>query len=136
MTDLTGKTVVITGSTRGFGFEIAQAVLKHGGKVFISSRSQPAVDAALLHLNDPAHAGGLPCDVTDLEQVRALSAAAIQTFGSYQVWINNAGISGPYGPTLQIDPQIFRSVIQTNILGAYHGSLTAMKQFQTQQSEN
>lgn len=134
MIDLTGKSVVITGSTRGFGLEIARSVLKHGGNVFISSRSQSAVDSALQQLNDPAHAAGLPCDVGDLQQVQSLSAAAIQAFGSYQVWINNAGLSGPYGATLQIDPQVFRTVIQTNILGAYYGSLTALKQFEVQQN--
>jgi len=133
MIDLTGKTVVITGSTRGFGFEIARVVLEYGGNVFISSRNQSAVDAALQQLATPGrssdHVAGIVADVADVQQVRTLALAAIAAFGSFQVWINNAGISGPYGPALQWDPAEFSAVLNTNIYGAYHGSQVAMTYF-------
>ncbi len=92
MVNLTGKIVVITGSSRGFGLEIALAVVQAGGMVVISARSQQAVEDALTELNAPDRAAGFVTDVTDLSQVRALSAFAIKTFGHYDVWINNAGI--------------------------------------------
>lgn len=133
MVDLSGKTIVITGGTRGFGFEIARAALQFGGRVFISSRSQSAVDAALQQLASPGQpsdrAAGIAADVTDMHQVQALSTAAITTFGSYQVWINNAGISGPYGPAMKLDPAEFTAILNTNIHGAYHGSQVAMTYF-------
>ncbi len=133
MVDLSGKTIVITGGTRGFGFEIARAALQSGGRVFISSRSQSAVDTALQQLAFPGQpsdrAAGIAADVTSMQQVQVLSAAAIAAFGGYQVWINNAGISGPYGPAMLMDPAEFTAILNTNIHGAYHGSQVAMSYF-------
>ena len=65
----------------------------------------------------------------DLEQVRALAAATIGKFGSFEIWVNNAGTSGPYGPTSGLTPEAFHTVIQTNIIGAYNGSKVAMNHF-------
>lgn len=133
MTNLQGKTIVITGSSRGLGFEIARQVLQSGGNVVISSRSQSAVDAALQQLTPPGqssdHVAGIAADVADIQQVRTLALAAIATFGSFQVWINNAAISGPYGPFFQVDPATAHALINTNIAGAYHGSLVASQYF-------
>jgi NAD(P)-dependent dehydrogenase (short-subunit alcohol dehydrogenase family) len=95
MINLTNKTAVITGSTRGFGLALAQAFLQAGANVIISSRNRDAVDQTLQLLDAGNRAAGLACDVSDLEQVRALAAAAIQKFGSFEIWINNAGTSGP-----------------------------------------
>jgi len=129
MVNLTGKIVVITGSSRGFGLEMAHAVIQTGGIAVISARSQKAVEIAMTKLNAPDRAAGFAADVTDLSQVRALSAFAIKTFAHYDVWINNAGISGPYGPTNEISPDNFQHVIQTNIMGTYFGSKVALEHF-------
>ena len=129
MVNLTGKIVVITGSSRGFGLEIALAVVQAGGMVVISARSQQGVEEALAILDAPDQTTGLAADVTDLSRVRALSTFAVKTFGHYDVWINNAGISGPYGPTNEISPDTFQNVIQTNIMGTYFGSKVALEHF-------
>jgi NAD(P)-dependent dehydrogenase (short-subunit alcohol dehydrogenase family) len=129
MVNLTGRTLVITGSSRGFGLEMALAVIRAGGQVVISARSKEGVEEALVRLNAPDHASGLAVDVTDLSQVRALSSFAIKKFGHYDVWINNAGIGGTYGPTSEISPDTFLHVIQTNIMGTYHGSKVALEHF-------
>lgn len=129
MVNLTGKIVVITGSSRGFGLEMAHAVIQTGGNVVINARSQQAVENALTNLNTPDRAAGLAADVTGLSPIQALSAFAIKTFGHYDVWINNAGISGPYGPTNEISPVTFQHVIQTNIMGTYFGSKVALEHF-------
>lgn len=129
MVNLSGKIVVITGSSRGFGLEVALAVIRAGGMVVISARNADSVEAALTKLNAPDRTAGLVADVTDISQVRALSAFAIKTFGHYDVWINNAGISGTYGPTSEISPDSFKQVLQTNIMGTYHGSKVALDYF-------
>jgi len=108
---------------------MALAVIRAGGKVVISARSKQGVEEALARLNAPDRTAGLVVDVTDLSQVRALSNFAIKTFGHYDVWINNAGISGTYGPTNEISPDTFQHVIQTNILGTYFGSKVALEHF-------
>jgi NAD(P)-dependent dehydrogenase (short-subunit alcohol dehydrogenase family) len=71
----------------------------------------------------------MPCDVSRLDQVRSLAEFTIAHFGSYEIWVNNAGLSAPYGPSVHIQPEEFQAVINTNILGVYNGSITAMQHF-------
>jgi glucose 1-dehydrogenase len=133
MQRLEGKVAVITGGARGFGLALAQAFTLEGAAVFLASRSTDAVEAAIHSLHQSGYrASGLATDVTDLIQMQALSAATIREFGQLDIWVNNAGYAGPYGPTIQVEPDAFLQVVQTNILGVYHGSLVAMQHFMGQ----
>ncbi|MFO0575472.1 MAG: SDR family oxidoreductase [Polyangia bacterium] len=126
---LQGKVVVITGSTRGLGLAMAHAFAAQGARLVVSSRSADAVDEAVSALRAAGgQAAGHACDVAELGQVRALMDAARKTFGVPDVWINNAGLSAPYGPTVQVPPERFLKVLGTNVLGTYHGSLVALEQ--------
>ncbi len=130
MGSLNGKVVVITGSSRGLGLAMARALTAEGAAVVVSSRSAQVVDQAVQSLRQGgAQAGGVACDVSDLAQVEALGAYAVSTYGRFDAWINNAGISAPYGPTMHLPPEEFVAVVQTNVLGTYHGSLVAMRHF-------
>jgi len=127
---LEGKIAVITGGTRGLGLAIARAYTQAGSAVVVGSRSQKSVDVAVEALRSAgAKASGLACDVAELEQVRALAEHAIQVFGRYDIWVNNAGISAPYGPTVAIAPEEFTRVVQTDVFGVYYGTLVAMRYF-------
>lgn len=127
---LEGKVAVITGSTRGLGLAIARAYAREGATVILASRSATAVKQAVDGLKtEGAQASGRPCDVGDLAQVEALATHAMGVFGRLDVWVNNAGISAPYGPTVHIPPDEVTHVIQTNILGVYYGSLVALRHF-------
>jgi NAD(P)-dependent dehydrogenase (short-subunit alcohol dehydrogenase family) len=130
MSILTGKVAVITGSTRGLGLAIAQAYARAGAAVIISSRTAPAVDAAVESLQSEGYrAAGLACDVADLAQVQAVRQLALDTFGGLDIWVNNAGMAGAYGPTLGVPAERYIKVIQTNIVGTYYGSIIAMQHF-------
>ena len=130
MAALQDKVIVITGSTRGLGLAIAHACANEGAKVVISSRSANAVDRAVNELRAAGRtASGMPCDVSDLAQVEALAAHSVDTFGRFDVWINNAGYAAPYGPTAHVPPQLFMRSVQTNIVGTYHGSIVALRAF-------
>lgn len=132
---LDGKVAIITGGTRGLGFAIATAFSQAGAAVVVASRSQPAVDAAIQQIQAAGgQADGMAVDVSDLAQVIALAERAVTRFGRLDIWVNNAGTAGPYGPTLGNAPQDFTQVVQTNILGVYHGSRTAMEYFIPQHS--
>jgi NAD(P)-dependent dehydrogenase (short-subunit alcohol dehydrogenase family) len=130
MASLQDKVIVITGSTRGLGLAIARACADEGAQVVVSSRSAEAVDHAVGELRAAGRtASGMPCDVSDLAQVEALAAHAVETFGRFDVWINNAGYAAPYGPTAHVPPQLFMRSVQTNIVGTYHGSIVALRAF-------
>jgi len=125
---LNGKVAVITGSSRGLGLAIAQAYALAGASVVLAARTQSAVDQAVADLKQQgAQATGLSCDVGSLDQVRALSDHAIATFGKFDIWVNNAGVSGMYGPTVDISPDAFERVVDTNINGTYYGSQVALR---------
>jgi NAD(P)-dependent dehydrogenase (short-subunit alcohol dehydrogenase family) len=130
---LTGKVAVITGSTRGLGLAIARAYASEGASVVISSRSADAVEKTKADLRaEGRQVDGMAVDVGDLSQVQALAALAVKTFSRIDIWVNNAGTTGPYGPTTGFDPRVFAGVVQTNILGTYYGSITALSHFKKQ----
>jgi glucose 1-dehydrogenase len=132
---LNGKVAVITGSSRGLGLAIAQAYAEQGAAVVVTSRTAKAVDFAVASLRRQGfQVVGMPCDTANAEQVDALAALAVATFGKIDIWVNNAGTGAPYGPTVSIPSERFLRVVQTNILGVYYGSLTAMKLFISQGS--
>lgn len=130
---LTGKVAVITGSTRGLGLAIARAYAAEGAAVVVSSRSAQAVEQTVAEFRARGwQVDGLVADVAELSQVQALASHAVTAFGRIDIWVNNAGITGPYGPTALYDPRVFAGVVQTNILGTYYGSMTALSQFKKQ----
>ena len=128
MNELNNKVAVVTGGTRGLGLGIAETYAAAGAKVVIAGRSQSTLDRALKTLHDQgAEAAGISCDVSDLEQVEALGRYAIETYGKIDIWVNNAGLSAPFGPTVSTPIPTFMSVINTNIIGVYYGSMVALR---------
>jgi NAD(P)-dependent dehydrogenase (short-subunit alcohol dehydrogenase family) len=132
---LDGKTAVITGGSRGIGLGIATAFARAGVSVVVASRSQKSIEEAVEMIHTMGgQAFGIALDVASLKDMEALAAHAVEQFGRLDIWVNNAGTAGPYGPTLGITPQAFTRVIDTNIKGVYYGSLVAMGYFLKQGS--
>ncbi len=125
---LDGRVAVVTGSTRGFGRATAAAFVREGARVVVSSRSRAAVDAAVAELG-PEVSVGVVADVTRREDHEALARAALASFGRLDVWVNNAGVSGPYGPTPAVPDEDFLRVLDTNVRGVYLGSMVAVRHF-------
>lgn len=130
---LDGKTAVVTGSTRGLGLAIAQAYAREGASVVLCGRSQEALEHAVLEINQLGQqASGIVADIGDLAGVKRVAEHGIQTFGKIDIWVNNAGVAGVFGPTAALEPGIIERGIHTNILGVYYGSLVAIQHFQAQ----
>lgn len=124
------KNVVITGSTRGIGFGMAREFLKRGCRVAISGRRQVDVDLAierLIQFGPSLSILGVACDVTNPSQVEFLWRKSVETFGSIDIWLNNAGISHLQMPFWELPPDEYKNVIMTNVIGLMNGCLVAMK---------
>lgn len=132
---LEGNTAVITGSSRGLGFAIAEAFAKEGARVVLAARSEATLMQAVEQLKSQGYeAIGMVCDTSNLQDVESLADKAVSTFGRLDIWVNNAGVSGPYGTTISVSPERFKRVVDTNILGTYYGSYAAMSIFLAQGS--
>ncbi|MBX0326304.1 SDR family oxidoreductase [Oscillochloris sp. ZM17-4] len=124
---LTGKVAVITGSSRGIGRAIAERYGRAGARVVVSSNCADAVGQVVGELRRQGIVcEGVPCDVSDLGQVQALVQRAIDAFGQIDIWVNNAAISGPFAPTLDVPPEEWRRVIEVNVFGCYHGCVSVL----------
>lgn len=124
------RTIVITGSTRGIGYGLAENFLKNGCGVVISGRSQASVDKAMSQLSqtyDGKYLFGCACDVTDLAQVEALWSKSSAHFGHVDVWINNAGLGHPMKMIWELPAKTVRSVVDVDLMGLIYGSQVAMR---------
>jgi len=123
------KIIVITGSTRGIGFGLADSFLALGCTVVINGRQPQAVELAIAKLSSQYGVErilGYPCDVANFSQVQSLWDAAKSHFGRVDIWINNAGISHPRLNFWEQSPDLLETIIQTNILGVMYGSKVAL----------
>jgi NAD(P)-dependent dehydrogenase (short-subunit alcohol dehydrogenase family) len=124
------KTIVITGSTRGIGYGLADAFLDLDCAVTISGRSQEAVDKAVADLSakhGTERTFGCPCDVRQFQQVQALWQAAKARFGQIDIWVNNAGIGHSQVDSWELSPERLEAVVGTNVLGSMYGSKVAVR---------
>ncbi len=119
---LAGKQALVTGGTRGIGRAIAEKLLAAGADVAICARRQADVDRAVAEMNgrgSPGRASGQACDVARYEDVARLFAFLAEAFGGLDILVNNAGV-GLFQPVDQIPPQDWRTLLDTNLSGAFY----------------
>ena len=123
------KIVVITGSTRGLGYGLAEAFLALDCAVAVNGRTTASVDQAASGLSanyPPNRILGQPGDVTRIDQVQALWDATKSRFGRVDIWINNAGVAHRPMDFRELAPEQIRLVVETNLIGTMNGSKVAL----------
>lgn len=124
------KSVVITGSTRGIGYGLADALLSLGCAVTINGRTQAGVERARRELSEKHRSEnvlGVAGNVIRFEEVEGLWNAARSRFGKVDIWINNAGIAHPQLSFWKHPPERIKAVVETNVLGAMNGAAVALR---------
>lgn len=118
MRGLAGKTAVVTGASRGIGFGIAQRLVEEGARVVITARKAEALAEAVEQLGGAEHALGVPGNAGDAEHRSAVVAAAVDTFGSLDLLVNNTGINPAFGPLMDLDLDAARKIMDVNVIAA------------------
>ena len=121
------QVIVITGASSGIGLATARMAAQKGAKLVLAARS----DGALRTLTDEIKRKGgqaihFEADVGNPEDVVDIARAAIERFGGFDTWVNNAGI-GIYGKLEDADIEDMRKLFETNFWGLLYGSLEAVK---------
>lgn len=133
MSDLLGKSAVVTGGSKGIGRAIAAVLAERGVGVVLCARTGGEAERTAGELN--ARGGGrvigVPADVRKLEDVKRLVETAVAEFGGLDILVANAGVGGGFGAVDQITPESWHQVIETNLTGVYyccHLAVPQMKQ--------
>ncbi|WP_171109271.1 MULTISPECIES: SDR family oxidoreductase [Streptomyces] len=111
--DLTGRTAVVTGASRGIGLAIAQAIAAAGGNVVLTSRSQEAADAAAARVGGTAI--GVGAHAVDEEAAQRCVDLTLERFGSLDILVNNAGTNPAFGPVIDQDHGRFAKTFDVNL---------------------
>lgn len=122
--DLSGKTVLITGASRGIGQAVAYAFADAGANVALIARSVDEIAQTAGDIGSRALA--IPCDVSRHSEVEAAVNATAAAFGGLDVLVGNAGVVDPIGNLADTDPEAWGRLIDINVKGVYYGMRAVM----------
>jgi 3-oxoacyl-[acyl-carrier protein] reductase len=117
--DLSGRVAIVTGGARGIGYAIAQRILRSGGIVSLWDVDQEALERARTELASLGDVGCVAIELTKEAEVQSSVQATVKRFGKIDILINNAGITGGNKPTWELDPNVWRRVIEVNLIAPF-----------------
>jgi 3-oxoacyl-[acyl-carrier protein] reductase len=117
--DLNGRVAVVTGGAQGIGLAIAQRLLQSGARVILWDIDANALNNAAGELGSLGTVNTRVVELTDDAAVAKASADAIATAGKIDILINNAGITGGNAPSWELDPAVWRQVIEVNLVAPW-----------------
>jgi NAD(P)-dependent dehydrogenase (short-subunit alcohol dehydrogenase family) len=116
MFDLTGKVAIVTGSSKGIGRAIAEALARAGAKVVVSSRTAEACEPIAAAIRAEGHeATVIPCHIGRRDQVEALVSKTREKWGKVDILVCNAAVNPYYGPMSGLTDDAFAKVMESNV---------------------
>ena len=132
MENQNNKVILITGGSKGIGFGVAEALLKQGHQVAITSRSQEAADNAVEQLRASGDIIGLAADVKSLQSQQQAVQKVIERWGKLDVLVANAGV-GHFAPIDELDEALWQETIDTNLTGVFYSVKAAVDHIKSAQ---
>ena len=117
--DLKGRMAIVTGAARGIGHATAQKCLASGAAVALWDIDAAALDKAVASLKQSDRVHAAIVDVTDEASIAAAVDALIRDAGRIDILVNNAGITGGNAPLWQLAPEVWRRVVEVNLVAPY-----------------
>ena len=118
--DLKNKAAVVTGGAQGIGLAIAERLLKSGASVCLWDRDQVLVEETANSLASKGKVEIAVMDVTDLDSVKAATQKTIDSLGSIDILVCNAGIAGPTVKVWEYPPEDWQQVINIDLTGVFN----------------
>lgn len=117
--DLTGKTAIVTGGSRGLGREMAEALAEAGANLMLCARRRDWLDETVSEFATRGFSAvGKVCDVSKPEEVQAIVDSTVKRFGGVDILINNAGVSWGAMPE-EMTLEQWQKVIDVNLTGCF-----------------
>jgi NAD(P)-dependent dehydrogenase (short-subunit alcohol dehydrogenase family) len=117
--DLKGRVAIVTGGARGIGFAITERMLASGASVAIWDVDQDALGRTATALSNKGKLFIAQVDVTSEHSIESAVASHMKHAGKIDILVNNAGITGGNAPTWELSPEVWRQVINVNLIGPY-----------------
>ena len=117
--DLAGRVAVVTGGAQGIGYAIAQRFLESGARVALWDIDDATLATAAGRLGERGPTTATRVELTDEASVAAATDAALGAHGRIDILVNNAGITGGNAPTWELAPDVWRRVIDVNLVGPF-----------------
>ncbi len=118
------KSIIITGAAGGLGVAVAKECLASGAYLTLVDNNKARMDEVVRELRQAYPEAGILqviADVTQEQDVRGYVARAVAQYGRIDGLYNNAGIEGKLAPIIEYDVDIFKKMIEVNLLGVYYG---------------